>query len=312
VLTANPAVKAITDEIAKDPKNASLYFQRAKTLVDLKEDTMALRDYKMAASLDTNKAEYFSAVGDLLFEHKDIDEALVWIKKAITINPNDVKAHLKVAKLFLYLQQHETAIQELNFVLRKDVYNPEAYFLKAMVYKDRKDTAHAISNFQTTLQVAPDYKDAVVQLGLLYSAKNDPLAIRYLDNAYLIDSNDVFPIFARGEYYLNNKDTVRAKQEFRKCIVRNTHYIDAYFNLGFIYLQQDSLDKAFRQYDLVTKLDPTNPAGFFNRGLCNEMLNRPQDAVLDYRKALVIDSGYQSPKKALQRLGVGNDGKPKK
>jgi tetratricopeptide (TPR) repeat protein len=94
--------------------------------------------------------------------------------------------------------------------------------------------------------------------------------------------------------------------------VRNTHYIDAYFNLGFIYLQQDSLDKAFRQYDLVTKLDPTNPAGFFNRGLCNEMLNRPQDAVLDYRKALVIDSGYQSPKKALQRLGVGNDGKPKK
>ena len=173
-----------------------------------------------------------------------------------------------------------------------------------MVYKSLKDTAKAISNFLTSVQVAPDYREAVIQLGLLYSAKKDPIALKYLDNAFKIDSADVFPIFAKGVYYQNQNDFASAKEEYRKCIYRNTHYVDAYFNMGFILKAQDSIEKAYRQFDIATKIDYRNPAAFYNRGVCSELMDSVKKAVEDYRQAIALDSTYKSPKEALKRLGV--------
>lgn len=301
---SDPALKEITESISKSPDDAGLYYSRGKMLVKLKQDTLALNDFKKASSLDTNKALYYSAVGDLLFENKDIDGSVVWLQKAITKNPTDPKARLKIAKLFLYMQDYTKAIEQVNIVLRKDIYNPEAYFLKGMVYKDSKDTAKAISAFQTTLQVAPDYKEAVIQLGLIYSAKNDPLAVKYLENAYRMDSSDVFPMYARGVYLQNHNYLDSAKAIFRKCIVKNTHFVDAYFNMGYILMQQDSIAKSFSFYDIAVKLQPDNPTAYYDRGVCNEMLNKIPDAINDYRIAVKLDTAYKSPKAALARLKV--------
>jgi Tfp pilus assembly protein PilF len=74
-------------------------------------------------------------------------------------------------------------------------------------------------------------------------------------------------------------------------------------------MQQDSVEKAYRMYDLVTKIQPANPAGYYNRGVCNEMLKKLPEATVDYRRALMLDTGYQKPKEALKRLGFKNNGK---
>ena len=304
VFQSDPNLKNITEEIKQSPKDATLYFKRGSMLHKRQLDSLAIKDYKTASSLDTNRAEYYSAVGDLLFENKDITGSVEWIQKAIARNPTDRKAHLKIAKLFLYLKDYPKAFAEINIVLRQDVYNPEAYFLKGMIYKDAKDTAKAISNFQTAVQVSPDYKDAIVQLGLLYSAKKDPIALKYLENAYKMDTTDVFPMFAIGVYYQDNKDNARAKEQYKKCILRDRHFADAYFNMGYILMQEDSVEKSYRQYDIVTKIDPRNPTAYFNRGLCSEMLDSMKKAVADYKMALSLDPTYNSPKEALKRLKV--------
>jgi len=304
IFTSDPNLKSITEQINNSPKNAALYFERGNMLHKMKIDTLAIKDYKMAAALDTGKAEYYSSVGDLLFEHKDINGSIEWIKKAIAKDPDDIKSHLKVAKLFLYIRQYPNAIKEIDNVLRKNVYNPEAYFLKGMVYKEAKDTAKAISSFQTSVQVAPDYRESVIQLGLLYSAKKDPIAIKYLDNAYNLDSTDVFPIFAEGVYYQDNNQYDKAKETYKRCINRNGSYVDAFFNMGYVLMQQDSVEKAYRQYDIVTKIDPANPTAYYDRGVCSEQMNKIPEAVNDYKQAYILDTTYKSPKEALRRLKV--------
>lgn len=303
ILKNDPLLKELTAAIEKTPNEASLYYSRGKILVRLKMDTLALRDFKMASSLDTNNAAYYSTVGDLLFEAKDIDGSADWLQKAITKNPEDPKARLKIAKLFLYMQQHGKAIEQINIVMRKDVYNPEAYYLKGMVYKDMKDTAKAISSFQSALQVAPDYRDASIQLGLIYTAKGDPLGNKYLEGAYKQDSSDVFPLYAQGVDLQNRKQYEDAKVIFRRCIVKNTRFVDAYFNMGYILMQQDSVQKSYNFYDLAVKLQPDNPTAYYDRGVCNELMNKMPEAIADYKNALKLDTGYASPKNALRRLG---------
>lgn len=296
-------LSAITEKIHKDPKNAALYFERGNTLHEMEKDSLAIKDLKKACELDSGKAEYFSAVGNVLFEHKDISGSVQWIKKAVEINPEDGKARMKIAKMFLYIKQYDNAFAQLNIVLRHNVYDPEAYFLKGMVYKDMKDTGKAISSFLTAVQVAPEYKPAIIQLAQMYAMKNDPIALKYYDNAFKLDTADVFPIFAKGVFYKDRKDYVNAKLAYTECVMRDHQYANAYLNMGWLLLQQDSLEKAKHQFDLVAKIDPTNAEAYYNRGLCNEWMHNKQDAINDYKQALVFSTDYKEAREGLKRLG---------
>ena len=312
VFQQDPVLKAVTAEINKTPTNAKLFVERGDQLHKLKMDSLAINDYKRAISIDSTNATYYSVIGDILFEHKDVSGSVEWFEKALQKDPTDKKARLKIAKMLMYVGKDDESITQINIVLRKDAYNPEAYFLKGMCFKDKKDTAKAISSFLTAVQVAPEYRDAIIQLGMLYSHKKDSIALRYLDNAFKIDSTDVFPIFARGVFYQESKDFARAKEEYKKCIIKNRHYFDAYFNMGYILMQQDSVPKALRQYDMVTKIDPRNPTAYYDRGVCKEAMDSMKEAVEDYRHALILDPNYNSPKDALKRLKVKEPGeKPK-
>lgn len=298
-----PELRDITQKINNDPQRARLYYDRGRILHRMELDTLAINDFKKAAQLDSNESIYFSAVGNLLFDHKDVTGSIEWLQKAIKLNPKDPVAHLKIAKMFVYIQEYQKAFAEINLVLRENAYIPEAYFLKGIIYRDLKDTSKSISSFQAAINVAPDYRDAAIELGQLYSAKRDPIALKYFDNAFRLDTTDVLPLYARGMYYQQQNDYEKAKAEYKNCIFHDNQYANAYFNIGWILMQQDSLDKAWRHYDLVTKIAPNNPDAYYNRGLCSEMMHKKQDAINDYKQALVFNDHYKEAIDGLKRLG---------
>lgn len=299
-----PELKAITQKINNDPQRARLYYDRGRILHRMELDTLAINDFKKAAKLDSNEAIYFSAVGNILFDHKDVTGSIQWLQKAITLNPNDPVAHLKIAKMFVFIQEYQKAFTEINLVLRQNAYNPEAYFLKGIIYRDLKDTAKSISSFQAAINAAPDYRDAAIELGQLYSAKKDPIALKYFDNAFRLDTTDVLPLYARGMFYQQQEEYEKAKIEYKNCIFNDNQYANAYFNIGWILMQQDSLDKAWRHFDLVTKIAPNNPDAYYNRGLCSEMMHKKQEAINDYKQALVFNDKYKEAIDGLKRLGA--------
>ncbi len=303
---SHPSIQPLTEAIYKDSSQPGPWYQRGLALHRLKEDSLALEDLYKAARIDTNRAEYASAIGEILFDHKDLNNAIKWMYRALRHNPQDPRARLKVARLDLFLKEYPAAFLEINTVLRQDAYNPEAYFLKGLIYKDIKDTNKAISSFQTAINVAPDYKDAYIQLGMLYNEKGSELGAQYMNNAFRLDTTDVFPLYALGMFYQEKGQLEQAKAQYTRCLMHDPQYADALFANGFILMQQDSLEKSRRQFDLVTKVKPTDPAAYYNRGLCSEMMGRKDEAVSDYQQALTFDKDYDKAKEALRRLGHNN------
>jgi tetratricopeptide (TPR) repeat protein len=296
------AIGALTEQIEDNPKNAENYYQRGLALHKLHQDSLALNDFKKAISIDSTKSQYMSAVGDLLFEHKDLTGSVKWLERALQRNPADVRAHLKLAKVMIFTQEYPKAFAEVNTVLRNDAFNPEGYFLKGIIYKELKDTGKAISSFQTCINVAPDYREAMIQLGLLYTYKDNPLGERYLENAFKLDTTDSMPLYAKALHQQNKGQYEPAKQQYRDIIRRDPQYADALFGMGFILLQQDSLEKARRQFDLVTKIEPNNAKAYYNRGLCSELMNQKGDAIRDYEQALTFNKDMQQAKEGVNRL----------
>lgn len=303
VFLQTPELKKITDKIHDNPENARLYYDRGLLLHQQNEDSLALMDFNNAVKFDSTKAEYYSAIGDLLFDHKDLSGSVKWIRKAIELNPNDPKAHLKIAKMFIYMQNYPTAFKEINLVLKADAMSPEAYYLKGMIYKELKDSSNkALSSFLTAVQIKPDYKDALLQIGLLYDKRNDSVALKYYQNAFAADSTDVSSLYAKGMFYQTRNQMEAAKAAYFSCLKYDKNFSNAYFNLGYILMQQDSFESAIAQYDAAIKTDPVNAGAYYNRGVCKELLNQLPAAAKDYQQALLFKKDYQEAKDGLQRV----------
>ncbi|HTN18427.1 MAG TPA: tetratricopeptide repeat protein [Chitinophagaceae bacterium] len=299
---ADPAIRAISTQIDAQPGDAALFFKRAKAFRALGADSVALIDLKQAVQLDSSKANYFSAIGELLFEHKDIDGSVLWFTKAIRIDPKDPVAHLKFARILVFMNDNQKAFNEVNTVLRRDPYNAEAYFLKGVVYKNLDDTAKAMSSFQTSVQVDPGYQPSILQLALLYAAQKDTIALQYFDNAYAADTTQLMPWYGKAMFYQDKGDYEKAKKVYSMCLRKDPTYTDAYFNTGWILMHQDSLEKAVSQFSEVLKLETANFNAYYNRGLCYELLKRKEEAKADYKSALQYNEDYQEPKNGLKRL----------
>lgn len=295
-------IERISKLIEKEPRNADLYYKRGMVYQAIKKDSLALKDFQKSAIIDSTVAKYFSAVGDLLFEHKDITGSVPWFQKALSLNPNDEKAHLKMAKLFLYIEEFPKAFVEINTVLRANVYSDEAYFLKGMCYKSMKDTNKAISSFQTAVQTNPKYVDAHLQLALIYEAKKDPISLKYFENAYKADTLNLEPLYGQGMFWQKQNNFVEAKKVFKRMILRDRSYAKSYYNMGWMLMQEDSTEKAIRQFDIAIQNKPDYADAYYNRGICKEILNQNEDALADYKQAISFNVDNTSYKEAQQRV----------
>jgi len=293
---------SLNNKIEAEPLNASLFFRRANIYKAIGKDSLAFVDLLNTVKIDSTQARYFSAIGDFLFEKKDISASVKWFQKAISIDPNDEVSHLKMANLFLYTQKYEKAFVEINTVLKRNVYNAEAYFLKGMCYKDMKEIDKAISSFQTAVQTEPKYYDGFMQLGLLYTQKKNPLALQYFDNAIRLDSLNFEGHYAKAMFHQTQGQYAEAKKVFKEGIGVYKTLAEAYYNIGWMLLHQDSAAKAKREFERVLAYDQDNAKAYFNRGLCNEILEKYKEAKEDYEQALIFDPEFDLPTTALARV----------
>ncbi len=288
----NEEIADLTSKIKVKPSDALLYFSRAEVYHGLHKDSLAALDYIQAVELDSTKAKYYSAAANVLFNMKDV-RSITYINKALQLNPNDITAHLKIATIHFYSKNYPDAFKSINTVLRNDVYNYDAYFLKGMCYKDMGDTVSATSSFQTAARINPENPDPYLQLGLILANTDEKQAKLYLESAFKADTNNVEPLNAIGLIYQGKKENAAAKKEFIRCINAKPGFAKAYYNIGCILIDEDSLPKAQRQFDIAVKHEPQYVEAFFNRGLCKEMQKDIAGALQDYEQALVLNPDFK-------------------
>jgi tetratricopeptide (TPR) repeat protein len=299
---ATPA-DALTEQIAKEPANPDLYFQRAKWNLSTKKIKAAENDILKAVSLDSTKADYYLLKADICFAGFHILEAENAFKKAIALNPDNIEAYLKLAELNLYTKKYEESILNANEALRIDKHRSKAYFIKGFVYKETKDTLRAISSFQTCVEQDPGYYDAIMQLANLYSTHNDPIALHYYNNALKLQPHSVEALYGRGLFYQNTGKQDKAVEDYNALLKSDPTYGFAYFNLGYIAMKfEKDYPKAISYFTNALTHEAHYVEAYYNRGVCYEKLGDIQKARADYNEALNIYPTYDLAKKALKGL----------
>lgn len=301
--TGTPEIQQLSRQIEQNPNNAALYATRGVLWYDNQNFDEGIADLEKAIQLDSTKAEYFHELADMYMDYYKSRLALNTMERAAAAFPKRVPTLLKLAEFQLILKKHPEALFTLERIRAIDPLNSEMFFMFGNVFSEMGKKEEAIGAYQSAVENNPALVDAWINLADLLAEKNAPLAEKYYDNAIRADSTNVAAIHAKAYFLANKKDDLPgAIRLFKKTNVINPQYADGYYNVGLVYMDMDSVEQAYKSFDLAVKYAPTFAEAYYHRGLAAEMSGKPEQAKSDYNNVLRLDPEFESAKVALNRL----------
>jgi tetratricopeptide (TPR) repeat protein len=74
------------------------------------------------------------------------------------------------------------------------------------------------------------------------------------------------------------------------------------FNIGYCYLQLDSIDKAYKHFGMAIDVNPEYAEAYYNKGLCAVAKDDMMDAKYNFEQALSLKPDFKAAKTQLDKL----------
>lgn len=285
-----PYIDSLTQRIEKEPEKAILYAQRGEAFYESNNFDAAIKDLNKALELDKDMPDFYRVLSNVYFDYYKSKEAIDILRTAVERFPTNIPLILKLSEFQMLTKQHGASIQSATSILEFDNLNSEAYFMLGVNYKFIGDTTKAINSFQTAVEQDPDLLEGFLELGLLFDRQGKgELALQYFNNALDIDPFDIPALYAKGMYYTDRMMDNQAIETFKKINSIDREYADPYVNVGLIYLEHDSIQQAYNNFNIAAEVEPTMAKAFYYRALTGEMLGKINAAIEDYKNARNLD-----------------------
>lgn len=299
----SPELKAVNAELLKDAGNPDLYNKRANIYISLKQLTEAVNDAKRAIKMDTTNATYYMTLVDAYYAQNSTrlsKELLEIVEKKF---PDNVDALLKLSELYYLVRQYQKGIDYVNKALKINDRLAKAYYLKGSIYRESGDTTRAISSLETAIEQDNKYENAFIDIGVMYAARKNPIALEYYNNALKINPSNENTVYARAKLLQDIGKIDEAIIEYKAILTKNKNCETCYYNLGAIYLEIKKDNKiALENFTNAIALNPNSAAAYFARGYTYSKLKDKESAKADYNMCLKIQPNFEAAVQALNEL----------
>jgi tetratricopeptide (TPR) repeat protein len=308
-----PEIDKLTDEIIKNPKNASLYAARSLMFTEKELLQEAELDAEKALSLDSSKVDYFKILADAYFENNHSNAAIKTLQRSIGRFPQEKPLYLKLAEMLMIVEQYKDCAYTLDMLFKISPDNPDGIFIRGQVKKMTGDTTEALKDFEKVVSIDADNLNAYMELALINNESSNPITIKYLDNVLRLDSMNEKALLTKAQYYHMRSEFDKALVEYKNAIIKVPQSADINYNLGLMYLEMGESNKAkaesyyesaLQHFDNSTKFDVQFADAYFYKAISAKKLNRNDLAIRDFENALRLGSflGTVSPELVEQEL----------
>lgn len=297
------AITELTEAVKKNPEYVLAHTSLGVAFHRLGEDDRALECYENALRIDPIHAEahYFRA--NILYDRRNVREAIAGYTVAIGLNPELINAHENsspedrltdytnsLAEM-VWIARPAHRILELNRSLETAPRQAVLFKERAAAYDRLQNYVQAIADYSAALEIEPE--DVMVlhargrayeQLGRLERALQD------YRRAIAIDPQ-------LSDVYTERGIAIGKMGNFRQSIASFTESIrlapenpDGYFNRGTAYLQQGDFESAINDFSNVIRLSPKQEAAYYRRGFSHEEAGHRRDAIADFRQFLSLST----------------------
>lgn len=174
--------------------------------------------------------------------------------------------------------------------------NPAAYhYQMGLSYLGERNYTSALIELTEAEKLDPDNPDLLYNLGMAYLGKRRPdLAESRLQRAVALRPNNSAARNDLGVAYLELKRWENAIQQFK--IVKDDIFYEnsenATINLGLAYLGNGDYAKAQEELRIVIAANPRNPVAHLSLGRVWFAMDKTDQAIAMYKKALEIYADY--------------------
>ncbi len=132
-----------------------------------------------------------------------------------------------------------------------------------IIYRDIQPLAQgaadwAVTYFQKAIDLEPKNPVLYTELGKLYLATDVQKARENFEKAITLKTDYVDALFQLGILYFNNNQTDEAINQFEKIVNLTPNYSNALYSLGLAYAKKGEKEKAIQYLEMVLQLNPGN------------------------------------------------------
>lgn len=187
-------------------------------------------------------------------------------KKKVDKNPNDMGARVELAQMYLKMGEYDSALAELNFVVKQKKADAYVHVLLGIVYEQKKETNKAITEYKKAIDmdrkepmkgVNPALSEGLYRLSDIYlSQKKYDEAIKYLTEAVVLNQIDSDSLYKLGVAYYRKGDYDNAITNLVNAVRYVPNFYEAQYALGQAYEKKGDKEKAKRAYEAALKENP--------------------------------------------------------
>ena len=227
------------------------------------------------------------------------------LKNAVATYPDSLAIRENLIEFYRDNGNYDSAIAITDQAIQKDSDVAELWDIKAILHFENEDTVTAIKAFEKAINIYP-LPEYLISLGTLYAQTKNPKALMIADALVIGDRAKAQreAIFIKGLYYNYTGNKKKAIILFDSCIHIDYTYMFAYREKAIALYDEGKYEQAVDVLTRAVTIQNNFDEGYYWLGMSFEKLNRKDEAIESYQKALMYDKDFVEAQEALQRLGV--------
>ncbi len=280
----------------------------------------AIHILKKGLKENPDDAILYNIIGAAYLGAQNIDKSITYFKKAIASDANFVLPYINLAFIYLSKNKKEEAIKEYKKVLELDDGNVTALLMMAKIMEADKKDKEALSYYTK----AKGEEDSIAYLslaGYYLRKKDNKRAIEVLDEALIVDQEDIKAMDMKGRIFLANNDYQealsvyknlkkvspeigaermvdvytgigdydRAIIELRGLLTRNSYRADLLGKMTHLHIKKKDYKEAEKTAKDIISLRPQSYVGYQFLAAVYLAVHKFQEAIEALKKAEELD-----------------------
>jgi tetratricopeptide (TPR) repeat protein len=239
----------------------------------------------------------------------DATRAAAALEQALTLNPTDVPARLRLADLWFQDGRIDDSLRLYRELVRDRPASAQAHYGLGRALAERAEPA-ALAHYERAVALAPDFAAAYYALALAYGRQGDraradaalerhralrgvpgPLDDPLLDRLVALRSGP-YEDLARGRWLSRQGRYQEAVEALERATRASPALLQAHVNLIAAYAAVGEPEKAEGAYRAAEALNPELPELHYNLGVLRLSQKRDDDAIAAFTHALSSNPAY--------------------
>ncbi len=229
-----------------------------------------------------------------LIKIKDYSKSIEILKTLIAKDDSNSEAHFYLAESYYLSDNYEWALPEYKKVLRlnkytKNISETMTRLRLAEIFLHIQQLEEAQKEFLLIVQIDPENYKSYSEIGRIYIEKERyEQAAHFLKKALEINPNHIDSLFYSGIAKYHLKLNSEALHDLEKCINLDKYYYKANFYIGMVNFQVKNYQKALQQFDIASREKEYRLRSLYQKGIILNELGNLAQAIVEFDKAVAL------------------------